>query len=75
MGRTSKNVTLIFRYLESNPIIDIGQTAAAIGLSFNAVSSAANRLMEARILVQTENARRNRSFAYEEYLRILRKGT
>lgn len=75
MGRASKNVVLVFRYLESNPIIDIGQTAAAVDLSFNTVSSAVNRLKEAGILVQTENASRNRSFAYEEYLRILRKGT
>lgn len=75
MGRTSKNAMQIFRYLESNPIIDIGRTAKVIGISFNTVSSAVKRLLKAGILVQTENASRNRTFAYEEYLNILRKGT
>lgn len=75
MGRASKNVMHVFRYLESNPIIDIGQTAEVIGISFNTVSSAVKRLLDVGILVQIEEAKRNRTFAYEEYLNILRKGT
>lgn len=75
MGRASKNVMHVFRYLESNPIIDIGKTAEAIGLSFNTVSSAVKRLLGVGILIQIEEANRNRTFAYEEYLDILRKGT
>jgi hypothetical protein len=31
--------------------------------------------MDVDILVQTENANRNRTFAYRDYLGILRKGT
>jgi len=53
----------------------VKQTAEKLGLSFNTVSSAVNRLINVGILVQTENTRRNRIFAYEEYLNILRKGT
>lgn len=75
MGRARINAGLLFSYLESNPIIDIGKTADALGLSFNTVTSAVKRLMVAGILVQTENARRNRTFVYEEYLNILKKGT
>lgn len=75
MGRASKNVMHVFRYLESNPIIDIGQTAKVIGISFNTVSSAVERLLDVGILIQMEEANRNRTFAYEEYLNILRKGT
>jgi len=75
MGRARINVRALFGYLETNPIIDIGKTADALALSFNTVSSAVKRLMDAGILVQTENASRNRTFAYEEYLNILRKGT
>ena len=75
MGRASKNVMRVFRYLEANPIVDIGKTAERIGVSFNTVSSAVKRMIDAGILVQTENASRNRTFSYDEYLKILRKGT
>lgn len=75
MGRASKNAMAVFRYLETNPIIEIKKTAEAIGISFNTVSSAVARLVDAGILTQTTNATRNRTFAYESYLEILRKGT
>ena len=75
MGRAAKNTLLVFGYLEANPIIDIRKTAQALELSFNTVAAAVRRLTEAGILAQTDAANRNRSFAYEAYLDILRNGT
>ena len=75
LGRASKNTMLVFDYLESNPIIDIGKTAEALSITFNTTSSAVRRLVDAGILVQTGGGGRNRTFAYEAYLDILRKGT
>lgn len=75
IGRASKNTMQVFEYLESNPIIDIKKTAAALGMSFNTVSSAVKRLTDMGILVKTSDVGRNRTFAYEAYLDILRKGT
>ncbi len=75
MGRASKSAGAVFGYLEANPIIDVRKTAEALGLTFNTVSSAVRRLVEAGILVQTSDAGRNRTFAYGEYLKILRRGT
>ena len=75
MGRAAKNTMLVFNYLKSHPIIDIGKTADSLSVSFNTVSSAVKRLTEAGILVQTENASRNRTFAYKDYLEILKNGT
>jgi Fic family protein len=75
MGRASKNALLVFEYLASNPIINIGKTAEALDVSYNTVSAAVKRLMDADILVQAENANRNRTFAYRDYLDILRRGT
>ena len=75
MGRTKANTRIVFDYLESHPIIDISGTAQNLNLSFNTVSSAVMRLEETGILVQMENKNRNRTFAYEEYLDILRDGT
>ena len=75
MGRGAKNAMQVFGYLEKNPIIEIGKTAEALGITFNTASGAVKRLADAGILKQTTNASRNRTFAYEDYLAILRKGT
>ncbi|MGE5417457.1 MAG: Fic family protein [Acidobacteriota bacterium] len=74
-GRAAKTIVKVFNYLESSPIIDIKKTCEALDLSFNAVSNAVKTMMELGILRQTENVRRSRVFAYEDYLAILRKDT
>ncbi|MBR4908581.1 MAG: winged helix-turn-helix domain-containing protein [Acidaminococcaceae bacterium] len=65
----------VFHYLEANPIIDIGKTAEATGLSFNTVATAVKKLTDMNILSQTNAAARNRTFAYTDYLDLLRDGT
>ncbi len=75
MGRASKTAMKIFAYLEKNPIIDIRKTSEELSLAFSTVSASVKRLEECGILVKTNNANRNRVFAYEDYLEILRKDT
>lgn len=75
MGRAATTAQMLFAYLEQNPIIDTKKTAADLELSFSTVSGAVKRLVDAGILVQTNNASRNRVFSYSEYLTILRKDT
>ena len=75
MGRAAKNTMLVFKYMESHPIIEIQKTSEALGIAYNTTAGAVNRLLDAGILIQTTNANRNRTFSYEEYLAILRKGT
>ncbi|MBK5245010.1 MAG: Fic family protein [Eubacteriaceae bacterium] len=75
VGRSSKTVKLLLNYLERNPIIDIKKTSTALELSYNAVSNAVKQLMALEILIQPESGQRNRIFAYEEYLEIIRKDT
>jgi Fic family protein len=74
-GKAAKTVMKVFNYLERSPIIDIKKTSEALGISFNAAANAVGILVNLNILKQTENVQRNRVFAYEEYLQILRKGT
>jgi Fic family protein len=73
--RTTQTILKVFRYLETNPIIEIKKTAEALSLSYNAVSRAVAALMEKGILVQTEKQSRTRIFSYSAYLDILRKDT
>ena len=75
MGRSSKTALKLLHYLEMNPIIDIKKTALDLGLTFNTISDAVRRLCEHGLLRQTTSTQRNRVFAYEAYLDILRNGT
>lgn len=75
MGRSAKTALKLFRYLETNPIIDIQKTSKDLGIAFNTISSAVKHLCDMGILEQTSTQSRNRTFAYKEYLDILREGT
>lgn len=75
MGRAAKTGSRLFFYLEQNLIIDIRKTSDELGLAYSTVSATVNRFAEESILAQTNNASRNRVFAYTEYLDILRKDT
>lgn len=73
--RRSDNLRRLFDYIEQHPIIDIKHTAADLSLSYNTVASNIKKLQTLDILQETTNAARNRVFAYEDYLAILRQDT
>ena len=73
--RSKDNLRAVFDYIEQYPIIDIKRTAKELDISYNTAASAVKKLVELGILQETTNAARNRVFAYEEYLGILRKDT
>lgn len=74
-ARKNDNVRRVFDYIEQYPIIDIKRMASDLEVSYNTVSAAVRKLVQAGILKETTNASRNRVFSYEEYLNILRKDT
>ena len=74
-SRSVDRLRTLFSYLESHPIVDIRHTALDLGISFNTAASAVKKLVELGILRETTNTSRNRVFAYEDYLAILREGT
>lgn len=74
-NRSKDNLRALFDYIEQHPIMDIRRTADALDLSYNTVAASVKKLQEAGILTETTNASRNRVFAYEEYLQILREDT
>ena len=73
--RKIDHVHRLFDYLEQHPIIDIKKTAQALDVSYNTAASAVQKLVDLDILHETTNAARNRIFAYQEYLDVLRKDT
>ena len=74
-SRSNDNVRKLFDYIEQYPIIDIKKTSEVLKISYNTASSAIKKLEMLGILKQTTNSSRNRVFAYEDYLNILRKDT
>ncbi len=75
LGRRAKNAMRVFEYLESNPIIDIQKTSKELDITFNTMSSIVKDLINIGVLEQTSTQSRNRTFAYKEYLEILKEGT
>ncbi len=75
LGRRSKNAMRVFEYLEANPIIEIQKTSKELSIAFNTMSSIVKDLSNIGILEQTSTQLRNRTFAYKEYLEILKEGT
>ena len=73
--RQKTNVLKVFHYLETNPIIDIQKTAAALDLSYNTVAKIVALLTEKNILQQTDKSGKAKIYSYTEYLDILRKDT
>lgn len=74
-NRKKDNLRAVFEYIEQYPIIDIKRTAKELGISYNTAATVVKKLVELGILQETTNKSRNRVFAYEEYLDILRKDT
>ena len=75
LRRRAKNAMRVFEYLESNPIIDIQKTSKELDIAFNTMSSIVKDLISIGVLEQTSTQSRNRTFAYKEYLEILKEGT
>ena len=73
--RQQTNLLKLFAYIETNPIIDIQKTAAALGLSYNTVSKMVTILVDEGILRQTAKAGKAKIYSYADYLDILRKDT
>lgn len=73
--RQQTNLLKLFAYIETNPIIDIQKTAAALGLSYNTVSKMVTIFVDEGILGQTDKAGKAKIYSYADYLDILRKDT
>jgi Fic family protein len=72
---TTKSVSKMFEYLEKTPIIDIKKTATELKMAYNTVSNIVKKLELLGILKQVGSSQRGRTFAYDQYLNILRKDT
>jgi len=70
-----RRLLAVWALLERTPIITVSGAAQSLAVSFNTAAKAVEALVSLGLIHPTSLARRNRTFAYTEYLEILRPGT
>ena len=55
----------LLHYIEKNPIIDIAKTAKALGLQYNTIAKAVEKLNNIGLMKETTSFKRNRRYSYK----------
>lgn len=74
-GRRASSALRVHEALKARPILSLPAVCERTALSFPAASSAMQLLVELDIARELTGKRRNRLFAYDRYLAILKEGT
>lgn len=74
-GRTASTLLRVFRVLCERPLVTLSQICERTGLSFPSAANAMKTLGQLGIVREVTGQRRNRIFAYHDYLDILNEGT
>jgi len=74
-GRRAGSALRVHEAIKARPVLSVSSAADATGLSFPAVSSAMNLLVELEIVRELTGRARNRVFAHDRYLTDLAEGT
>ncbi len=75
VGRRAGSAVRVHDALKARPLASVQDVAARSGLSFPAAASAIELLAELDIVSERTGRRRNRIFAYDQYLAMLSEGT
>ncbi len=74
-GRRTASALQVYQTIKEHPILSLSDAADMTGLSFRTTSSVMEMLVELGIVREITGQRRNRLFAYDQYLSILSEGT
>lgn len=74
-GKMKQSALSIYQYLEAHPITTIKLTSFETQKVFNTVNQVFLMMIDLGILKQVNETSRNKVFAFEPYLDILRDGT
>jgi Fic family protein len=75
LGRPAASALRIHRYMQSRPILSAPIAAKALGLTAPTVRKSIDHLAALGIVHELTGKKRDRVFAYRNYLRVLEKGT
>lgn len=75
LGRRTGSALRVQDVLKSRPVLVLPEVVTRSGLSFPAAAAAMDALEELGVVRELTGKKRNRVFAYSEYLRLLSEGT
>ena len=75
LGRPAASALRVHQFLQQKPIAGIPAVAQALGISAPTTAKSFRYLQDLGILQEITGKRRNRIFAYSDYLSILNRGT
>lgn len=70
LGRRAENAKKVITYLYKNPIISVSDISKNLDIKFNAANSIIKSFVEMNILDESTGYKRNRTFAFRDYLSI-----
>jgi Fic family protein len=74
MGRSASSTLRVFQAFKARPILTVGRISERTGLSFPAANQAVARLEALGIVREITGRRRERAYAYDQYVAILNEG-
>ncbi|MBD3375433.1 Fic family protein [candidate division KSB1 bacterium] len=74
LGRSASTTLRVFRVLCEHPLVTLNRICESTGLSFPAAAQSMQRLEQLDIVREITGQRRNRIFAYQQYLSVLNEG-
>lgn len=75
LGRPAASALRVHQYLQRKPLTTIPLAAQTLGLSVPTVTAALVNLEKCGLVRELTGQQRNRMFVYDNYLRILNRGT
>ena len=73
LGKKVKNANLLLNLLFSRPVITVQTIEKELGLSKPAANNLVKDFLKLKILTETTGRKRNRQFAFIQYLKLLTK--
>jgi Fic family protein len=74
LGRSASSTLRVFQAFKERPLLTVGRISERTGLSFPAANQAVARLAELGIVREITGRRRERVYAYDQYVAILNEG-
>jgi Fic family protein len=75
LGRSASSTLRVFQAFKERPLLTVSRISERTGLSFPAANQAVARMAELGIVREITGRRRERAYAYDQYVAILNEGT
>jgi len=75
LGRAASTAARVFHALRNRPLVTLSEVCRQTNFTFATVAKTMQRLIDLGIARELSGRRRNRVYAYDQYLAILNEGT